>query len=190
MNEILRREIVRFSKSKKDESVFSPYIMQRFMRFISDPNHEDLIAYAGAITEDKIPVLFTGNGHMISRTSQRLGIMYPAIVVAEIIEIVEKNETLANLLLESEMMAYEKNYDGGLVALYVEELDIFCYLITNNSEVRIGTVVSGLSKYFANDESDFICTLMANGDLVFGFEGSRKLARSANTKYSRRKITK
>lgn len=190
MENLIKREIVRFSKSRRDEGVFDDYILEKFRRFVSSPDHNDLVAYAGAITEDKIPVLFTGDSHMMHRASQRLGVCYPAIVVAEIIEAVEGSDTLGNLVLESETMAYEKGYECGVVALYIESLDIFCYLNTNNSEVRIATVMSGFPKYYANEDSDFICTLLADGALGFGFESSRRLAKSANTKFHGRKLSK
>ena len=133
MENLIKREIVRFSKSRKDKDVFNDYILEKFRRFVSSSDHNDLVAYAAAITEDKIPVLFTGDSHMMYRASQRLGVCYPAIVVAEIIETVESSNTLGNLVLESETMAYEKGFESGVVALYIESLYIFCYLNTNNS---------------------------------------------------------
>lgn len=190
MENLITKEITRFSKSRKNETVFGNYILEKFRRFILLSEHDDLMAYAGAITEDKIPVLFTGDSHLMHRASQRLGVCYPAIVVAEIIEAVEGNDTLGNLVLESETMAYEKGFECGVVALYIEELDMFCYLNTNNSEVRIATVMSGFPKYFVNEDIDFICTLLADGALAFGFESSTRLAKSANKKFHGRKMAR
>lgn len=190
MQNLIRREIVRFSKFRNDASVYSQYVLDKFAHFVTKKENDDLMAYAGAITDDKIPMIFTGDTHLMSLASHRLGVCYPAIVIAEIINAVESNNTLANLVLESETMAYEKNYECGIVALYIEELDMFCYLNTSGSEIRIATVMSGFQKYFVNEESDFICTLTTDGILAFGLESSRKLEKSENKKYQGRKSAK
>lgn len=190
MQDLIKREIVRFSKSRNDESVYNRYVLDKFAHFTIQKSNDDLMVYAGAITDDKIPMIFTGDTHLMSRASHRLGVCYPAIVIAEIIDAVENNNTLANLVLESETMAYEKNYECGIVALYIEELDMFCYLNTSGSEIRIATVMSGFPKYFVNEESDFICTLTTDGILAFGLESSRKLEKSENKKYQGRKSAK
>lgn len=67
MENLIKREIVRFSKLRKDEDIFNDYILEKFRRFVSSPDHNDMVAYAAAITEVNVPVLFTGDSHMMHR---------------------------------------------------------------------------------------------------------------------------
>lgn len=184
---VIRKEITRFSMHKHDACVFDEYTMKQFVQFTKSVNGSDLLVYAGAITEDTIPMMFTGDSHLMKRASERMGICYASIVIAEVIEAVEKNVQLGNILLESETMAFEKGHSYGMVALFIEELDLFCYLHVSDSEICVATVMYDFPKYYVNAESDFICCLYPDNTIGFGMKSSRRFAASACKKYHGRK---
>lgn len=159
------QELVRFSKYKDDPTVFSPYVSRQLLRLAARREQEGALAYAAAISEDAVQMVFTADGHMMRRAAQRFGVCYAVIVIAEIIEAIEDCEPLGNLILEAENCAFCNGRKYGEIALWIEKSDTFCYLHIEGSELCIATVMGNFPRYFVNPKADALCWLKKDNSI-------------------------
>lgn len=172
----LEKELVRFSKSRQDETVFSPYILESFLKTVRVKSSEGQLVYGLAISEDQIPMLLTADSHAMLRISQRLGLCYADVVMAAAIEAIENNNELGNRIVDAFDAAENRPY--GMVALWLETLDIFCYLHVYQDEIHLATVISGKPVYFVNSTCELICRVTKENVAVFDIQNTSRFCAS------------
>lgn len=136
----------------------------------------------GAMSEDAVPVAFTADVHLMRRAKERLGTSYAEIVMADVIRAAEHSETLGQAILDAMDDAGDNGKKFNILAIWIEEQDLFAYLFCYESRVHITTVLSFKRVYFVNPYVVFLRVLKC-GKTLSGYGESGRFAPSAMRKF-------
>lgn len=141
-----------------------------------------MLTLFGAMSEDAVPVAFTADVHLMRRAKERLGTSYAEIVMADVIRAAGHSETLGQAILDAMDDAGDNGKKFNILAIWIEEQDLFAYLFCYESRVHITTVLSFKRVYFVNPYVVFLRVLKC-GKTLSGYGESGRFAPSAMRKF-------
>lgn len=172
----------KYSMYRNDETVFSPYVLKKLCAEAKANADAGMLTLFGAMSEDAVPVAFTADVHLMRRAKERLGTSYAEIVMADVIRAAEHSETLGQAILDAIDDAGDNGKKFNILAIWIEEQDLFAYLFCYESRVHITTVLSFKRVYFVNPYVVFLRVLKC-GKTLSGYGESGRFAPSAMRKF-------
>lgn len=155
----------KYSMYRNDETVFSPYVLKKLCAEAKANADAGMLTLFGAMSEDAVP-----------------GTSYAEIVMADVIRAAEHSETLGQAILDAMDDAGDNGKKFNILAIWIEEQDLFAYLFCYESRVHITTVLSFKRVYFVNPYVVFLRVLKC-GKTLSGYGESGRFAPSAMRKF-------
>ena len=156
----------KYSMYRNDETVFSPYVLKKLCAEAKANADAGMLTLFGAMSEDAVPVAFTADVHLM----------------ADVIRAAEHSETLGQAILDAMDDAGDNGKKFNILAIWIEEQDLFAYLFCYESRVHITTVLSFKRVYFVNPYVVFLRVLKC-GKTLSGYGESGRFAPSAMRKF-------
>ena len=172
-------KISKFTSKKDVAREYENYLCQKAEKEICRGVNK---AYVAVIGQDDFTILVTYDDHFEKNALNR-GFSLADDVVMKLIEYLETNITLAEDILNTEDIAYEKGKSHGVAAIHFQKEDWFLYLCVKDGIIHISTFISNKT-YYINPDSELIVAVDYSGKkLFYGIDKNNRFCKSESRKY-------